>query len=77
MYIGIIESRQKAVDRFYKENGPCCAGCDYWRWINSVAGECVRFPPKVSKLSNDDAVLTLRDHWCAEFKDTFDWSTIK
>ena len=30
---------QAIVDKFYLDNGPCCAGCDWWRWHNSVAGE--------------------------------------
>ena len=33
------ERTQAILDQFYKERGPCCAGCDWWRWHNSVAGE--------------------------------------
>jgi len=28
------------VIKFYKENGPCCSGCDHWRYFNNVMGEC-------------------------------------
>lgn len=28
------------VIQFYKENGPCCSGCDHWRYFNNVIGEC-------------------------------------
>ena len=36
---------QAIVDKFYLDNGPCCAGCDWWRWHNSVAGECISTVP--------------------------------
>lgn len=32
---------QAFIDRFYRDNGRCCAGCDNWRWHNSVVGECI------------------------------------
>lgn len=39
-------SVQKAVDRFYKQHGgPCCAGCDWWRFHNSAIGECTKSAP--------------------------------
>lgn len=72
---------QQHVDAFYAANGPCCAGCDFWRWVNSLIGECVRFPPNRShdaaaglgmtgcSLSRSTANLTRRDHWCGEFRD--------
>lgn len=56
---------QEHIDRFYFERGPCCAGCDWWRHINSVAGICERYPKHQHKT---------RDQHCGEFKDEFEWS---
>lgn len=75
---------QNGHDDFYKNNGDCCAGCDYWRWFNSRVGECVRFPPNQSHDAaaglgmeccslQSTANMTSREHWCGEFKDTYDW----
>src|SRR5690349_606317 len=72
---------QEAVDQFYLRNGPCCAGCDFWRYFNAVAGECTRYPPNKrhdagatlgiygSSLGPTSTAITLRDHWCGEFRD--------
>ena len=80
---------QEFVDRFYWSNGPCCAGCDWWRSICSSAGECTRSAPvsgdeRMSMLGiyssshNVGAghVITDRGHRCGEFKDEFDWSSL-
>ncbi len=73
---------QKHVDKFYKDNGPCCAGCDYWRFHNSVIGECIKSAP----VSGDERysmtginscslevdaghIMTGREHLCGDFKD--------
>lgn len=74
---------QKIVDRFYKENGACCAGCDHWRHYNSVVGECIKSAPVGGKerwglFDIDFAsihaeaghVMTPRHHCCGDFKDT-------
>lgn len=58
---------QEHIDRFYFAHGKCCAGCDWWRHINSVAGCCQRMPAEV---------ITTREHVCGEFKDEFDWSSL-
>ena len=85
----IPDTRQTSVDTFYAKNGPCCAGCDHWRWINSLVGECRRSSP-VSGFERADMlqtkilghaveaghILTRREHHCGEFSDTFDWSTL-
>ena len=42
------ERNQAILDQFYLDHGPCCAGCDWWRWHNSVAGECIRTVPVAS-----------------------------
>lgn len=76
-------ARQDFVDRFYKKYGPCCAGCDFWRHYNSVAGECILSAPvsgdeRVAMLGIIDPsltpgaghVITLRDHWCGDFVDS-------
>ena len=39
-----MNSTQKHIDKFYAENGACCAGCDHWRWHNSVVGDCTKTP---------------------------------
>jgi hypothetical protein len=58
---------QEHIDRFYFAHGKCCAGCDWWRHINSVAGMCARMPVEEH---------TTRGHVCGEFKDEFDWSSL-
>jgi hypothetical protein len=73
---------QASIDAFYQKNGPCCAGCDWWRWLNAVCGECIRHAPDPShnaiemlgitytSLPKVSAMLTLRDHYCGDFEDT-------
>lgn len=76
------ERTQAIVDSFYKTHGPCCAGCDWWRWHNSLVGECVRTAPttgedRYAMLGVTGCSLTLgaghimtpREHVCGEFKD--------
>jgi hypothetical protein len=76
------ERTQANVDAFYGSHGPCCGGCDWWRWHNSAAGECIRCAPVAgaerygmlgitgSSLPLEAGhVMTLRDHVCGEFKD--------
>jgi hypothetical protein len=76
------ERTQAIVDAFYKAHGPCCAGCDHWRWHNSLAGECIRTVPTTgierftmlgvessSLTSGAGHIMTPRDHVCGEFKD--------
>lgn len=79
----------EVIDRFYVDNGKCCAGCDWWRYVNSVAGECIRNAPvsgesrfallgcgSPSTLPMTGHIMTRRDHVCGDFKDEFDWSTL-
>lgn len=77
---------QPWVDEFYKKNGPCCAGCDYWRFFDPVFGECAKSAP-VSGFERYKAlginpcgfipeaghVITKRNHLCGDFKDEYDW----
>lgn len=80
---------QESVDRFYFRNGPCCAGCDHWRTISSLAGNCLKSAP----VSGDDRMamlgfysssirlgaghaITPREHHCGAFKDEFDWTSL-
>lgn len=80
---------QKRMDTFYFEHGPCCAGCDWWRYLNSQAGECLNSKivgghERAAMLGIQSASLnpgaghafTKREHHCGNFKDTFDWSTL-
>lgn len=82
-------SVQEFIDRFYFQHGPCCAGCDWWHSINSLAGECWRSAPvsgaeRIAMLGISGTsmplpaghVLTRRDHICGDFKDEFDWSSL-
>lgn len=80
-------STQRAVDQFYRLLGaPCCAGCDWWRFYNSVVGECTRSAPvsghervamlgmgSISVHTGAGHIMTPRDHVCGEFIDTHDW----
>lgn len=77
----LTDGRQSYVDAFYAKNGPCCAGCDFWRWISTLVGECVRHAPDPShdaavglnmlssSLGSSSTMLTKRDHWCGDFRD--------
>jgi hypothetical protein len=80
---------QEFHDRFYFSHGPCCAGCDWWRSLNSMAGECTKSAPvkgetryamlgiEGSSLKlNAGHILTRMDHHCGDFKDGFDWQTL-
>ncbi len=73
---------QDFLDRFYSKNGPCCAGCDHWRWLNSIAGECTASAPvsgedRIGMLSlhaptipmEAGHIITWRGHTCGDFKD--------
>jgi hypothetical protein len=76
-------SRQRVIDAFYAQHGPCCAGCDWWRHYNAVVGECIKAPPvsgseRVAMLGvqapsvtpGAGHVMTRRDHHCGEFRDS-------
>lgn len=80
---------QESVDRFYFVHGPCCAGCDWWRWISSVAGDCTRSAPvsgtdRMRMLGIESGsfraapghIITARNHLCGDFKDEFDWTSL-
>lgn len=81
--LAVTERKQAIVDAFYKQHGPCCAGCDWWRWHNTVAGECIRAVPVAggeryamlgirwsSLIPDAGHIMTPRDHLCGEFRDT-------
>lgn len=71
-YVNDIPSRRReSVDSFYLKHGKCCAGCDWWRYINSVAGTCERHAPQVEGFP-----ITTRDQLCGDFKDEFDWDSL-
>lgn len=85
----MISTTQEAVDAFYMRHGPCCAGCDWWRHINSAVGECTKSAPVsgaerlamfgIESCSLPPAaghVLTPRAHRCGDFADTFDWTSL-
>jgi hypothetical protein len=82
---------QEEVDRFYLNAGmvPCCAGCDRWRFLNALVGECRKSAPmsgnqRMAMLGIVGSSLrvgaghafTLRDHSCGDFADTFDWGSL-
>ena len=80
---------QELIDSFYMKHGKCCAGCDWWEYANSVAGQCIRHAPvsgaerlSMTGISHISAPVgaghpaTVRDHYCGDFKDDFDWATL-
>ena len=84
-----MSETQEFVDAFYAKNGKCCAGCDHWRHINSLAGECLQSKILPGKERADmlgytshsmnfpsGHAITLHGHCCALFADTFDWATL-
>lgn len=77
-----MSATQEMMDNFYRQKGPCCAGCDHWRWVNSVAGLCTQskiVPSKErgamfeisSSTLNFGAghVMTKREYVCGLFRD--------
>ena len=77
------ERTQAIIDAFYAKRGPCCAGCDWWRWHNSCVGECTRTEPvsgteRVAMIGVTGSslplgaghIMTPREHVCGEFRDT-------
>lgn len=79
----MIRTVDSAVSEFYAKHGPCCAGCDHWRYYNSVAGECINTVPvsgqarvdmlgmeRVSMHIPSGHIMTQREHLCGEFIDT-------
>jgi len=71
----------KILEKFREDNHPCCAGCDWWRWINAVLGECHKSSPVSGRERADmlgitaysfrpkaGHVLTRRDHHCGNFE---------
>ncbi len=81
--------RQEILDSFYFQHGPCCAGCDWWRHVNGIVGECQKSPPvsgserwamtdlrSCSLHAEAGHVMTPRHHFCGSFKDDFDWSSL-
>lgn len=82
----MTESKQNLIDEFYLANGPCCAGCDHWRWLNTVAGECHKSAPVggqdrftatgmelISARVASGHIVTERSYHCGDFVDTHDW----
>jgi hypothetical protein len=84
----MTDLRQESLDTFYWRNGPCCAGCDWWRSISALIGDCTRSAPvsghertsmlgiRSSHKFDAGHVVTKRGHHCGEFKDDFDWTTL-
>jgi hypothetical protein len=75
-------STDAAVLAYAAAHNPCCAGCDHWRYVNSVAGECIRTAPvagpdRVAMLGMRSSslpvgaghIMTTRGHTCGEFAD--------
>lgn len=80
---------QRCIDAFYMKHGPCCAGCDWWRAHNSVAGDCLASAPvsgaeRIGMLGitgtslplSAGHVMTKRDHHCGSFVDSCDWQAL-
>lgn len=80
---------QEKCDSDYWTRGQCCAGCDFWNSEQGYSGEC-RAAGIVSGrevLASMGIIswsgplkpgypLTHGDHWCGQFRDEFDWSTL-
>jgi hypothetical protein len=80
---------QEHLDRFYFRRGPCCAGCDWWRSLSSLVGECTNSKiiggaerwdmigiESCSLRLKAGHAITQRDHVCGNFKDEFDWASL-
>jgi len=79
------------ADRFYLRHGPCCAGCDHWRFLSQripSVGNCTKnapgtkqhLPPGIDWCSRwemySEYPFTHHNYKCPDFRDTFDWSAI-
>ncbi len=85
-----MSEAQERADAFYWSNGPCCAGCDHWRNINTLYGECAATQPGLSGEERAASLglhgfsvtlptghaITRREHKCGAFADTFAWDTL-
>ena len=84
-----ISPEQERMDAFYWSTGPCCAGCDWWRHVNSFSGECTKSAPVsalerfgmlglagASVTAQAGHIMTPRNHTCGDFQDTFDWRVL-
>ncbi|MBB6191163.1 hypothetical protein FHS51_001385 [Sphingobium wenxiniae] len=85
-----MNERQEILDRFYWQHGPCCAGCDHWRHINALFGECVKSQPglsgadraamlgmtSISAQISAGRAVTKRDEHCGAFADAFAWRAL-
>jgi hypothetical protein len=79
--IASMDMRQ-LIDEYGAINDPCCAGCDSWRWHNSVVGECIKSAIlsgreryemigmyNISGGAEAGHALTKREHSCGLFSD--------
>ena len=79
---------QQILDKIYLDGNkaPCCAGCDWWRFHNSMVGDCTKSAPvsgldrvsmlgitKINESPPSGHIMTLRGHKCGDFVDTYDW----
>ena len=80
---------QEECDRFYWENGRCCAGCDHWGSDAALIGTCA-----AAGIVSGQQVLasmglqscsytpppglpyTNHNFHCGKFRDDFDWLTL-
>lgn len=83
----MTEKIQKSIDDFYRKSGVnFCAGCDWWRFYNSLVGECTKSAPVPAEQRTGmigiewttlaigaGHVMTLRSHTCGDFVDNYDW----
>lgn len=78
----MIKSTQKFIDDFYANHGPCCAGCDWWRYYSPSVGECIKSAPvsaseRLGMIGMESMtlhigaghVVTENDHVCGDFSD--------
>ena len=83
------EKYQAICDKFYWENGPCCAGCDHWESDAGMIGICTSAPivsgeQVLKSIGITSCTYTPRpghpyteaSFKCGSFKDEFEWSTL-
>lgn len=76
------DRHRRNIDKFYKDNGNCCAGCDWWRYHNALIGDCTKSAPvsgdeRISMIDitwtsldvESGHIMTKRDHVCGDFVD--------
>ena len=76
----VVKDAEHYLMIFADENPKSCAGCEYWLYANSRAGQCVKSAPvpsadrfellgfsAITRHTGAGHVFTPREHYCGDF----------